>query len=954
MENLSNSWICRFNLLAALSLFLAFQATAQITDAAERIDAIESANSALEEYENFPFRNIGPTIMSGRVVDIEGNPENQNEFFVAYASGGLWYTSNNGLSFEPVFDNELSLTIGDFEVKWADPIELWVGTGEVNSSRSSYAGTGMYYSNDTGRYWDWIGLAESHHIGRVILDNQDQKTLYVSVLGHLYTHNSERGVYKSTDNGDNWDLVLFMNDSTGSAEILQTETGDLYASMWERTRKAWNFDGEGEGSSVYHSDDGGESWEKISSVDMGFPEGPNCGRIGLTYDAQSKAVYALVAYHEKQDSDEEKEALVIEAKTLKERTLEELLELSDEDWQAFLEAYGFPEENDAADVKSKLSAETITIQTLHDFIGNKAEQDLFETDIIGAELYRYDSEAKSWTRTHDEPIEGLAFTYGYYFGQVRVDPFNSERIFLLGVPLAMSDDGGKTFARVDADHMHADHHDLWLNPKQKGHYISGNDGGLNISTDFGENWTKTNPIPVGQFYTVAVDESEPYRVYGGLQDNGVWVGPSNYEFSQGWLAEGKYPYQGIMGGDGMQIAIDPRDNNTVYTGYQFGQYFRIDVKNDDYNYITPQTELGEQAYRWNWQTPIHLSVHHPDVFYMGSQYFHRSLDRGESFETMSSDLTKGLKSGNVPYGTITTISESPLQFGLIITGSDDGIVSLTNNMGYDWKDISEGLPKDLWVSRVVASNHNTDKIFVALNGYRNDDFEPYLYVSNDQGDSYKKIGWAVSEPINVVLEDPVDSNLVFVGTDDGLYISKDGGLEFYKANNPDFPVVPVHDLVIAEKAENLVIGTHGRSIYTADISFLRTIDDSDQMSTRWDCEEEIKFSEYWGTKRWDWTYSKGPMLNLWMYIPTSLEAKLSLLQDGKALKKWDLGNVDGFGYESLELEIDPEMYPVSKKNPLPEESENGKIYLPVGEYTLELELSSGELLEKTLTISSED
>ena len=250
MENLSNSWICRFNLLAALSLFLAFQATAQITDAAERIDAIESANSALEEYENFPFRNIGPTIMSGRVVDIEGNPENQNEFFVAYASGGLWYTSNNGLSFEPVFDNELSLTIGDFEVKWADPIELWVGTGEVNSSRSSYAGTGMYYSNDTGRYWDWIGLAESHHIGRVILDNQDQKTLYVSVLGHLYTHNSERGVYKSTDNGDNWDLVLFMNDSTGSAEILQTETGDLYASMWERTRKAWNFDGEGEGSSV--------------------------------------------------------------------------------------------------------------------------------------------------------------------------------------------------------------------------------------------------------------------------------------------------------------------------------------------------------------------------------------------------------------------------------------------------------------------------------------------------------------------------------------------------------------------------------------------------------------------------------------------------------------------------------------------------------------------------------
>src|SRR5690606_33856966 len=334
-----------------------------------------------------------------------------------------------------------------------------------------------------------------------------------------------------------------------------------------------------------------------------------------------------------------------------------------------------------------------------------------------AEVYRSDDGGRTWARTHEGYLDDLFFSYGYYFGQLRVAPHDPDRLYLLGVPLIASSDGGATWAAIDGPHVHVDHHALFVSPTRPGHLINGNDGGVNVSFDDGASWSKANVPAVGQFYAVAVDMAEPYHVYGGLQDNGVWVGPSTYEATDDWLGEGTYPYERLLGGDGMQIAVDPRTNRTVYTGFQFGNYFRLDRDAGDATRITPRHELGERPLRFNWQTPIHLSVHNPDVLYLGSHKVHRSLDRGATCETLSDDLTEGGRPGDVPYGTLTSIDESPRRFGLLWAGSDDGLVHVSRDGGYSWQNVSAGLPGPYWVSRVEASHFEEGRAYVALNGY---------------------------------------------------------------------------------------------------------------------------------------------------------------------------------------------------------------------------------------------
>ncbi|GIV61716.1 MAG: hypothetical protein KatS3mg044_0582 [Rhodothermaceae bacterium] len=586
---------------------------------------------------NVAFRNVGPTVMSGRVVDLDVSPDDPTHFYVAYASGGLWKTTNNGQSFTPLFDAEAVMTLGDIAVDWTHGETIWVGTGENNSSRSSYAGAGIYRSTDGGETWEHLGLAETHRTGRIVLHPADPNTVWVAAAGHLYSSNPERGVYKTTDGGQTWRKTLFVNDDTGAIDLVLDPTNPdvLYAAMWERSRRAWNFVEGGEGSGIYKSTDGGETWTRVTVEGSGFPTGPNVGRIGLAiYPGDPNIVYALLDNYNRRPKEEGEEEPALTRDMLRTMTGELFLDLKDEDLEAFLRDNDFPEKYTAASVKKMVREGKIEPVALVWYLED-ANAQLFDTPVIGAEVYRSDDGGKTWTRTHEDYLDGLYYSYGYYFGQIRVAPETPDRLYIMGVPILRSDDGGKTWTNINEENVHVDHHALWVSPTRPGHLINGNDGGVNISYDDGATWFKANSPAVGQFYDITVDDARPYNVYGGLQDNGVWVGPSTYEPSLAWHSTGDYPYDGLLGGDGMQVVVDTRDNETVYTGFQFGNYFRINRRTGQRARIRPQHELGERPPRFNWETPVHLSRHNQDILYLGANRLYRSLDRGETFEPIS-------------------------------------------------------------------------------------------------------------------------------------------------------------------------------------------------------------------------------------------------------------------------------------------------------------------------------
>jgi hypothetical protein len=391
----------------------------------------------------------------------------------------------------------------------------------------------------------------------------------------------------------------------------------------------------------------------------------------------------------------------------------------------------------------------------------------------------------------------------------------------------MSKDGGKKFETIDKPNVHPDHHALWINPNRDNHIINGNDGGLNISYDDGAHWFKANTPQVGQFYAITADNARPYRVYGGLQDNGVWMGAvNNQESSYDWYDSGQNPFRMLNGGDGMQVQVDARDNKTVYSGSQFGVYTRqhLDSNRRGAKLVRPAHELGEKPLRFNWQSPILLSQHNPDVFYFGTNRFYRSLNRGDSFDVASNDLTGGRKTGNVPFGTLTSICESPLKFGLLYTGSDDGYVHISRDGGNTFTNIGNGLPKDLYVSRVHASAARESRVYVTLNGYRNDHFAPYVFVSNDYGNTWKNISANLpAEPVNVIVEDVVNDSILYAGTDGGLYVSINAGNSYMTWNKGLPKSVPVHDIHIQKRENEILLGTHGRSVYVASLKSIQRL-----------------------------------------------------------------------------------------------------------------------------------
>jgi len=691
--------------------------------------------------KNIQFRNIGPTVMSGRVVDIAVNPDDPSHFYVAYASGGLWETKNNGNSFNSIFDNKIVMTIGDIIVDWVNSI-IYVGTGENNSSRSSYSGFGMYKSKDNGKSWEHLGLDDSHHIGRIVLHPENPDIIWVASLGHLYSENSDRGVYKSIDAGKTWNKTLFVNNRTGAIDIIIDSSNPdiLYSAMWEKDRKAWDFDGSGIGSGIYKSVDGGSTWLEVSGGISGFPDTRGTGRIGLDISISNpNIIYAILDNQDRKSKDEEMGNEGLTKDSFREISEEDFLKISDQELDAFLKQNRFPREYNAIKVKELVRNGMISSYALVEYLEDSNSM-LFDTPVIGAEMYKSEDSGNTWKKVNEDDINNLFYSYGYYFGQVRVDPQNPDKVYTMGVPMIKSNDGGKTWGSIDYSNMHGDYHALWINPKRSGHLISGNDGGLNISYDDGENWLKYNSTSVGQFYDINVDMKIPYNVYGGFQDNGVWMGPSNYVASLRWHSSGSYPWKSIYGGDGMQTEIDLRDNETVYTGSQFGNYSRVNTRTGERKRITPSHKLGERPYRWNWETPIYLSRHNQDILYMGSNKFHRSLDQGNNFETLSDDLTNGGIKGNVSYGTLTTIIESSIRYGLIYVGSDDGLIHVSKDGGFSWKNISGSLPEKMWVSGIYPSNFHQNRVYVSLNGYRWDNFDAMIYVSDDYGTNWSKIG----------------------------------------------------------------------------------------------------------------------------------------------------------------------------------------------------------------------
>ena len=758
-------------------------------------------------FKKLKWENIGPSIQGGRITDIEVDPVNKYTIYVASASGGIFKSVDNGISWKPIFDREPTLTIGDMAIDPKNPEVIWVGTGESNSSRSSYAGLGVFKSTDGGDTWNYMGLGETHHIGRIVVDPKDSNTVYVAAIGHLYTHNSDRGLYKTTDGGKTWKKILYVNDKTGCIDVAIDPKNHkrIYAVMWERDRRAWNFVESGNGSGLYKSEDGGKTWKKLTN---GLPTGSDVGRGGVDICfSHPNIVYAIFDMQTKAKPEKKSGKNLTYEKLLK-MTKEEFLKLDDKTIKRFLIMNGIFHKYDVKKIREMIKSDEITPKDLANYI-NDEENKLVNSRVTGPVIFRSDDYGKSWKRTNKDEIKDFYNTYGYYFGQIRVNPENPDEVYILGVPLMKSIDGGKTFKIISNRKVHPDHHALWIDRDYPEHILDGNDGGLDVSYDGGAHWYDFKNIPIGQFYTIFVDSGKNYRVFGGLQDNGIMM----------MTPDGKW--QTIFGGDGGYVCADQKNRNIVYCEYQFGNIYRLDLSKKSYENIKPLAEIKEKRFRYNWQTPFFISKYNPLTLIYGANVFLKSFDMGDKWFRFSDDLTTNPEpQGDVPFGTITTISESPLNPSLYYVGTDDGRIWISRDGGCSFTQIGKELPKK-WVSRVVASRFKEGRVYVTLTGYRDDDFKSYIYVSEDFGKTFKSISSNLTfESVNVIREDPYDENILYLGTDCGIWLSLDRGKRWIPFNN-NIPIsVPVQDIAIQKMDRKIFIGTHGRSVYSTDVGII--------------------------------------------------------------------------------------------------------------------------------------
>ncbi len=704
--------------------------------------AVEAA--APDLFAGLTIRNIGPATMGGRIDDLAVLESNPAVFYVGTATGGLWKTVNNGTTWEVLFDDQPDVvSIGDIAIPPNDANTVWVGTGENNNRQSGSWGNGVWKSTDGGHTWKHMGLADSKHIARIIVDPIDHDVVYVAALGSLWGPGKERGVFKTTDGGLTWTNVLFVDENTGATELVMDPTNNkvIYAATYQRRRAPWGFNGGGPGSGMYKSSDAGRTWTKLTK---GVPEGP-LGRIGMdVYRANPNVLYARIEH---------------------------------------------------------------------------------ETE---SGTYRSDDAGMSWRKMSNVNPRPM------YFSQVRIDPTNDARIYVLGVQIHISDDGGKTFVENGA--LHSDHHAMWINPAHPNHHLDGTDGGVGISYDKGATWEGIYNMDIGQFYHVTYDMQTPYHVCGGLQDNYTWCGPSQVRSRTGI---GNDEWRQIQGGDGFEALVDPKDPRTVYAESQNGNIVRMDRLTGERKSIRPISLRGEPPLRWNWNTPIVMSPHDSNTIYVAANKVFKSTDRGQNWTAISPDLTENVDretltlmgvtakefkvakhDGVQSYGNLVQLAESTTQAGVLFAGADDGTVHMTKDGGATWTNITNkfpGIPKNAYVSRLVPSVHDTNTVYATFDNHGNDDYGTYVYASADGGNTFRSIGEGITKghTITAFAEDPKNPSVVYAGSEFGLWVSLDRGGRWQRFTG-GLPSVPVHEIVFHPRDNDMIIATHGRSIWILD------------------------------------------------------------------------------------------------------------------------------------------
>jgi photosystem II stability/assembly factor-like uncharacterized protein len=695
-------------------------------------------------------RNIGPGGMSGRVTAIDVVTSEPDVMYVGTASGGLWKSTSGGIKWEPIFDKEVTASIGAVAIQQTNPSVIWVGTGEGNPRNSLNGGYGVYRSLDAGRSWQRMGLEETRHIHRIIIDPTDPNTVYVGAIGSPWGEHPQRGVFKTTDGGQTWEKILFVNNKTGVADMVMdpTNPNKLIVAMWEHKRDPWFFNSGGPGSGLYMTHDGGSTWKQLTEKE-GLPKG-ELGRIGLAIAAgKPNIVYALV--------------------------------------------------------EAKKNA-----------------------------LYKSEDGGFTWKKINDGNDIG---NRPFYYSDIFVDPENENRVYSVFTYVNVSEDGGRSFKMLMPAYgvdngVHPDHHAWWIHPTDGQFMIDGNDGGMNITRDGGRTWRFIGNLPVGQFYHVSVDNEFPYNVYGGMQDNGSWRGPAYV-----WRAQGirNSYWQEIAFGDGFDVVPDQDDSRYGYAMSQQGYVRRYDwMTGNDYT-VRPTPPDDTTRLRFNWNAAIGQDPFDKNTVYFGSQFIHKSTDKGLTWEVISPDLTTddpdkqkqgdsgGLTmdaTGAENHCTLLVIEPSPVEKDMLWAGSDDGRVHYTTDGGASWTDVTKnikGLPSGSWIPQIKASTRNKGEALLVANDYRRYNYKPYAYRTRDYGKTWQRIVGEedVASYVLSILEDPENPNLIFLGTDDGLYISMDAGDNWQKWTH-GYPTVSTKDLVIHPREHDLVIGTFGRAFWVLD------------------------------------------------------------------------------------------------------------------------------------------